>query len=824
MANTEGTGLIFPKQRLSYTEKTKNDYAWAKKMVDLLILNYATDQSYVSTNDSDYQRMVSNYQLYNNFLNQADFERECNPLGLEVGQYKDEIKAYNKAPNKINVLLGEAAKRPFNFKTVLTNSEGIKSRQEAKTQLLQRFVESYVMDIVSKYNPKVQVNPETQQQELVKPEHLEEYMAYSYLDAREKLANKLLQYLIRKENIFDKMLDGLKHGLLSGYEYVWVGIENGEPVVQVLNSLGHFHHKSPEVKFVEDGLYAGYRTRMTTGDIIDKLGNFLKESDIEKLEGNGQSITGMDSSLGNKKMQYYTDDVTDMYLRNGILQNTSEEGSYSKPKAEDWVVTHVEWVSQKKVGFIKRVNEYGEEETVMVNEDFKVPSYATSETVKEGNKRKTYYYFDDMELTWGWIPEVWEGIRIGSDIYCCLGPKAYQFRSADNPQKVKLGYHGICYSAMNADPVSLMDRMKPFQYLYFFIAHKLKKLIARDRGQVFHFDMSMIPEQIGLEKTIYYLEEMDIDFFDPLKNAEAPGAFQRGKIAGATSRSNMQHILNYVQLLAAIDEQISDVAGITRQREGQTTPNQAVTNAQQDLIQSATITETIYFRPHEKVWENVLNSLLQCAQVAWQNKSVIRQYVLDDLSVQTLQLTPGDLLNSDFGVFVSNSTKDVEVFESLKGLAQPLIQNDKAKFSDIIKLLKATSVRELELGIAESEKKIQEEQLQQIQAQQQAQMQAQEIQLQIQERTFEHQKELQAQKDTAALEREMIKAAGFTRDNDVNNNQIPDPLEYEKFREELNLEYTKIKHEASEAEKDRASKEKIAKLSKKQQPISRSKK
>ena len=145
-----------------------------------------------------------------------------------------------------------------------------------------------------------------------------------------------------------------------------------------------------------------------------------------------------------------------------------------------------------------------------------------------------------------------------------------------------------------------MDRMKPFQYLYFIVAHKLKTLIARDRGKLFHFDVSMIPKELGLEKTMYYLQEMDIDFFNPLQNAESPGSSQRGKVTSATDRSNMQHILNYIALLNDIDVQIGDVAGIPKQREGQTSAQQAVTNAQSDLIQSSTVTE-IYFHIHNRV-------------------------------------------------------------------------------------------------------------------------------------------------------------------------------------------------------------------------------
>jgi hypothetical protein len=170
----------------------------------------------------------------------------------------------------------------------------------------------------------------------------------------------------------------------------------------------------------------------------------------------------------------------------------------------------------------------------------------------------------------------------------------------DDPSAVELGYRGVIYNNMNAINISMMDRMKPYIFLYMIVVHKLKKLIAHDKGKVFHFDVSMIPKEIGLEKALHYLDNMNIDFYNPLMNAEQAGTYQRSKLTSATDRSNMQHILNYVQLMQAIDNEISDVVGITRSREGQTTSSQSVTNAQQDLAQSYNVTE-IYFNLHNKV-------------------------------------------------------------------------------------------------------------------------------------------------------------------------------------------------------------------------------
>ena len=85
--------------------------------------------------------MERNYKLFNNIINQKDFEAECNPLGIEVGQMEDEIKPYNKIPNKIQVLLGEELRRPFVYKAVLVSEDGIKSKLRRKNEMITQYVE-----------------------------------------------------------------------------------------------------------------------------------------------------------------------------------------------------------------------------------------------------------------------------------------------------------------------------------------------------------------------------------------------------------------------------------------------------------------------------------------------------------------------------------------------------------------------------------------------------------------------------------------------------------------------------------------------------------
>ena len=377
-----------------------------------------------------------------------------------------------------------------------------------------------------------------------------------------------------------------------------------------------------------------------------------------------------------------------------------------------------------------------------------------------------------------------------------IGPKREQFRSMDNPQDVKLGYHGFVYNAMNSEPVSIMDRMKPFQYLYFIIMHKLKKLIAQDNGKVFPFDVSMVDPVIGLEKTLYYLKEMNISFYNPMANADQPGAYQRaGTISSATDMSNMQNIMGYINLIAAIDQQISDVAGITRQREGQVLPGEAVSNAQSAMTMSALVTE-IYFSAHNKVWQQVLTSMVQVAQTVYKDKPQIKQYVLDDLTVASLQISPDEFANDEFGVFISDSAKEEELFQSMKMLSDRLLQANRAKFSDIVRMFKASSIEELERQIVTSE----EQQFEQEQAAQQAQLQAQQ---QMEQERQQHELEMKIMDQEHEIRIAEIESFKFVKEQDADRNGVPDQFEIEKFKvdtalkmRKLDLEEEKIKKQA----------------------------
>lgn len=706
----------YPKQRLSFYQKTKNKYDWAKKMIDYferewgsfdLSVSETVRRNYDSFEEYDYHRKLSNYMLYNNMLDQRDFEREANPLGIEVGQLKDEVKAYNKTYTKIDYLLGEEAKRPFNYRTVLKGEEGYNVRRKKKIELQYQYLSNAIQQEMMRIQEQVQAqsegqdpnDPQVQEQiqqkiqqefdKVMSPEEIEQYMKKEYKSPKEKQVMAILEVMKNKLSIRDLMNDSFKHALIAGEEILWVGEVNGQPVIEVVNPIGFFYHKGNDVKFIEDGLYAGRKVKMTVQDILERYGDYLEKKDIEKLMGNEVGVGGMDEDLISPQMKKY--DYWDNFGKYFKGKPVEEIGQYGSDGLEDDVdVLHVEWRSEKKIGYFRYYDEDFTERVDIVDETFKF------------DKENPYH----ISIEWEWIPEIWEGVKIGADIYCCMQPKRNQFHTTTNPKRAKLGYHGMVYNNTNSNNVSIMDRMKPFQYLYFVIMHKAKRLFALDQGKVWTLNTSLIDPDIGLEKTLWYLKEMNINVINPYAMMDDPkygavfGKVQQSLVEDAVDMSTIQHVMQIAQFLDWLDMQIGESAGVTKHREGQTSQYDPVTNVQQNLVQQSYITEPLYHK-HNKVWERILNSLVELAQMIYQENPEKATYILDEQSVGIVSMD-GDIANSEFEVYVKDNTKENAIFENLRALAQPMMQNG-VQISQIVKILRADSIEDLAREIEQIE-------------------------------------------------------------------------------------------------------------------------
>ena len=784
-------------QRLSYADKIANDYEWAKAQINNIVQYYGP---FTGNNFDNYKRKLSNYRFYNNELDFEDLEYECSLLSISKNDFNDIITPLVWSHNIVNVLLGENDNKPFNHKAILLNSSGVNAYKRQKSKMLQQYleqsltqeIESFRLEQMENNPPELTGNPEEDQQIqqefeqqlnqqmqrleqakiLLTPTDIEKYML-SWQDEREIACNKLLSYYKRKLNLKDKKSDGFKHGKIAGEEYAWIGISNDEPIVKLLNPLNMFYHKSPDVKYIQYGSYAGYVEYMSVSDVLSTFE--LNEDDVLTLESriSLRGNYGQDVQMAAKNTQMRNEPFEMRWMRN-YNDEHAHIGAYGQGNLEQLIkVVHVEWRSQKRVGFIDFIDELGEEQVEMVSEEFEVPKEHKKELESIGyGRKKHFYYFEhpvlgNCKLEWKWIDEIWEGVQIDESIYCNMGPKKLQYRELENPNSVKLGYHGVVYNNLNAAPVSTLDRAKPFNLLYIVVAHKMKHMIALDKPPVLNIDVDEIPDNLDKKEFLHFMDTVGIKFTQRLKHADNPAA---ANLMATTSsqiqqRSTLQFVLNYYQVLNYLKQDMMSIAGLSPERMAQASNQQSVTNAQQNINQSSHITD-YEFKIHNLHWSEVLNTLIETVleHLRTTDKKLVKRFILDDGSLAALEIDPAQYANSDIGIFTTDSGKEEQIFNHLKDMSQALIQNDKINLSTLTKMLEADSLSELKKLTNEYEQQQQKQQQEMQQMEQQHQKELLDMEIASREDQQAHEIELQHMKNEVEIYTSQVEALKFSTD------------------------------------------------------------
>lgn len=750
----------YPKQKLSRASKTDK---WARECVDWVI------QASSSNLYTDYQKIKANYDLYNSIIDEEDFKYVTNPYGVDQN-FPARLHNYNIITPKIKLLEGEEIKRPFNFRAVAVNSDAVSELQEKRKQLLMEYLESELLIQLQDQGINIQ---DPSAMEVMNPAQIEKYMMYSESDIRESTANKLLNYFIKKQNLEFKFNKGFKDALIADKEYYYIGIDGDEPFVEVVNPLDFDYDIDPDLDFIQDGQWARHTKYMTPNQVLDEYHKYLKDSDIQQLDG-----WGVEGTTGN--------------ISNSSINNTAWVNNFKRPTNGNYVpVTRVEWKSMRKIGYLKYYDENLEEQEIIVDETYKVNKEA-GETIE-----------------WDWISEVWEGTKIGEGIYVKVQPKKVQYRSIDNPSICKLGFVGTTYNSRNSESTSLIDLVKHHQYLYNIIMYRMEMEIAKAKGKKMVMDLAQIPrsEGIDLEQWMYYFDSVGIAFINSFE--EGSGNLGAGKASTfnqftAIDMSLSQAVGQYIGILNKIEEQCETLMGVSRQRQGAISSNETVGGVERAVVQSSNITEPIFYL-HNEVKKHVLTHLVETAKIILPASKKIN-YITDDMTRVFLQISE-EFVDADYGVFITNSAKEVKALEDLRAIAQQTAASGLMTLSDLITIVDSNSMADIKATVRESEMKSEQaKQMEQENALQQIEAQAEAERLR-QSEDHDRLDNREYIKGGLAIEREQIRALGFAQDQDVNNNNVPDVLELEKLtqqdrehRDKMSLEIAKLDLEKQKME------------------------
>lgn len=750
----------FPLQRLPMSKKTQD---WKEACVDY-IAGHSQGSSRDGNNRSRKEEMQTYYDLYNSIYSEKDLKYVTNPFKQQDG-FPAMAQDYNIIKPKIDLLLGEETKRPFNFRVVHTSDIATSEIQDKAKQMIVDYIQATIM---SKLGPEEQARYQEalQSGEIMTPEQIQKYISKDYKDITEITAYHSLNYLKNKLNITHEFFKGWKDALIGGEEIYYVGIVNGEPCLQRINPI-YFDYDSDtsDLEFIHEAQWCCYEMIMSLTEVYDRLYDKMSEKQLNELLDmvDDRSKGGVTPEVRKTSLDY---PHIKTHSINGFSSNPFEE-------ADNIHVWHCCWKSLKKIGFVNIINP----ETGMPEE------YQVDETYKEtGN---------ELDVEWKWIIEVWEGYRIGQDIYVGIQPVEYQHISADNPNAQRLPYTGVIYNNTNSRPRSLVSMMKPLQYMYIVLWYRLELAMARDKGKVVTMDITQIPKSMNIDvaKWMHYLSALGVNFVNPYEEGwDIPGR-EGGKPSqfnqiSALDLTMANTIDQYINLMDKIESMLSEISGVSKQREGSISSNELVGNVERSVVQSAHITEP-WFWVHNQVKKECLTMLLDTAKHAWKDNKTSIQYVLDDATRAFLTLSD-DFFYEDMDIFVEDTTKNQQQIEALKNLMQPAMQNG-ASLLDIAEIITMDNVTMIRSKLEEIEQKRMEQQ----QAMEQAQAEREQQMAQIQNEIKEEELMLkEAEMDLKKYEIDSNNATKITvaqlnayrgaENMDQDMNGIPDPIEIGK--------------------------------------------
>jgi len=686
---------IFPDQ--FKTEKEKMDESWIKNTMDYFA-NKAYSE-YIKNRDT----FVKNYDLVKGILRPEDFYQEP-----EVRSFTDMltadlslpayVKHYSIITTPINELVGEISKRPDAFRVKAFDEDSKAEELEFKTGVLQEFIMNKAKQkIMEKAAIAGEELDEEQLQQMTLDEVKDEID--SYTSTAEKWANHVLTCQKADFVLKEKSEDAFRDMLISAREYYHIYEDNSKLGynIEVANPKNTWFLTTPDRKYISDptgraqGAYAAGTVQvMELSEIIESIPDITKE-EIDHLRSSLQDyglINVRESNLGNPdatpgqdSVQYDTYDPAVLQTRMIIESEMKENNDGLKDFlgltnnvssfGYKYVVVRCYWISKKKIGKLIYTDEMGNEQSMLVDENYKKGTIPT-----------------EQSLEWGWINQWYQGIKIGPDVYHIKPYKLLNY----------CPIIGVVHEVKNTEAKSLVDLMKPFQVLYNVCMNQLYKLLEKEVGKVYLTSIRHIPipkdgdAQDALDVWEMEARNRGVMFIDDSpENLKSPSSFNQFRDIDLTRTQEIQSRYN---LAMQLKNECWELIGMSKQRLGSVSASETATGTNAAITQSYSQTEPL-FVAHEYVLGQLYQAIIDASLYVESSKpqSTI-SYITSEGESAFVQVNGTDIKFRDLKVFLTNRPEDKQMFNEIRGLSQAVLQNG-GSLHDIIELYSTNSVRDM---------------------------------------------------------------------------------------------------------------------------------
>lgn len=801
----DALNMQYPDQFVSFKERRSDEYI--KSTCDFFY-SIALQQY-----NKACQTYVHNYRLVKGILRKEDFYEYPEVKSyienvLRDDDLPDDIQHYSIFNPVLNTMVGEMSRRPDNSFVKAFDDDSKAEELQFKTDLLQQYVIQVAQQRIAAKAAQMGVDLDTEegqaQMQAMTEKELSDKLS-NYTSTAEKWANRILETLKMEFNIKEQSEEAFRDLLIAGRERFHIYEDKSKTgfKVECVNPKNTWYLSTPDKKYMRDAFAAGIIEVMELSEIIRKYPLTKKEIDHlrerNRREGYMPSVRTSNlftNSTGINSVHYDTVDP-------GLLQWRIEQehemmkeqldvhlGNISSvgTMGEKFVVVTSYFILKNKVGKLTYINEDGQEEITLVDENYKSGEHP-----------------QQLDLEWGYVDQWYRSLKI-ADVYYM------------EPLKI-LDYCpiiGVDFEKRNTEVKSLIDMMKPFQAIYNLNVNQLWRIAQKEYGVVFGINPRKIPtppdgtEEDALELFDAQMRELGMaPEDDSPDNMKAPSSnTQVARRIDLSRGTEMQERRASAQWAK---QECWELVGINRERLGGTLATQTASGAQANLSQSYAQTEPL-FTQHEYTMQQLYQAIIDTAQyIESHNPTSTVSWINGEGEHAFITVNGSDISTRDLRIYVTSRSEDQRQQQELKALLQPILQNggSPAAVAEIIATKSNRKMIEVLTKVDEQMKAEKQQAMQLEQQKIQAQQEGLQMQLQVQQQQKQQdmaydaqQKELdRLNKKEVALINASARNANAAADNDGNG--IADILETARLdndilsaNREYDLQTQKIQGEA----------------------------
>ncbi len=702
-------GAKFPNQAVQEIEKTPQ---WYKKIADFA-------QTLLHNYDQKSNKMNRMYRGYNGLTREESVKYLTDTYGRKN---KTKYIDYRAGRTKIDILHGEFLKIPLNSTVRTINADAIVRKLE---QYDLNVGASHAKADIEKLR-SVGVDP-MEGMDIPDPKDKDFKAKIKPKDRYEIIMQRIMDFLVEDLDLLEKFGSNFLDSEITSRmcSEIVVDKKTGSIDLEVFDPRDGIWFEFDKDPFIKRSFLMGRRQRMSINEVLVKFE--LNDSQRQKLEAIRSNFND--------------------YINN-TNKNPNIQGKYSIINGEYTVeVMTIQWMGlknnyTKKSPKTKSQMSFSAPEDGFLNLDISAHTYEENKSSIDKEAEK-----NGQEIIREWTEELLTLTRIGHDMEINCGPVPFTMKDEDTGTPL-FDFTACVIKSVDGEAISLQEIIENFSAQFNAVMFQIFREVSKMKGKVLGFNKGMLPKGENVKNLLYKMLN------DSLFEYSSAGQTNMGgkdlDITNMLKEFDLGLSNSFPQLLALkndILQMLDFMTGINNERVGQIQASSTVSNAQQAIEASRTITEALFYYNH-RYNENVLMKLAEKAKIIYGIYAPDKlRTILGDDDFSYIMSTEG-LADQKYGVYLTNGRREGELMQEIRKYVDAYANSKELRFIDVMNVLFSDSVTQAKAfaqdgwNIVQQVRKDEQEAAQQAQGQQGQQQMATQIQMAREERDHKEQFEM----------------------------------------------------------------------------------